>query len=517
MRWVSRLVTVAVFVVLVGGVALWLARAVDEQEVGGSFVTSAAFRDASRLPVGSRVMTSGVHVGEITGLSVDGRIARVHMRLRDDLVLYSNAWAEKKAESLFGDGYVELHPGSPAPGVRRLESGEPIPRVVDEVSTDRTLRELDQALPRASEALRDAERVLALARRQVSGPMREWLEEVERTTADPDLLSELRTADESLARFEAATGDARDALDGQPPRVLRAMDDFAADVAGVTTDLRDGRADLARGLGDARARIDEVDPYLADAIEVLANLDGQAPPEDQGTLGRLINDPTLGDELAVTTEDISEATDALAGLQTFIGLRAEFNVLAAQPRFYVIAEIAGRHDSFYLLELEKGGLGVAESTLVDVPGDDTFLRSATIRERLRFTAQWGRRLRGGSRVRFGIKESSFGFGADVVVARGQLTLSTDLFGASFSRVPRLKLGAALRVAEVLYLVGGVDDVLQRPGTLPIAPWPAEQDAPIQFEEVRYGRDVFFGAMLRFEDEDIEELLFLYGAVVLGLL
>ncbi|MCB9572953.1 MAG: MCE family protein [Kofleriaceae bacterium] len=517
MRWLSRLVTLTLLGGVVAGLVWYAATRATPRTVGQRFATWGLFRDASHLPVGSRVMLGGVQVGEIDGLAVEGELARVSMRLRDDVVLYDDAWAEKRTESLFGDGYVAIFAGHDGPGRRRLRSGEPIPRVVEGGSADTVLRDLDRGLPRADEQLSITNDAVARARQVVAGPLATRLDELDRAVPRGELTG-LHTVDDALGRLEARLDRAADVTAGAAPRVHRALDDLSADVAGVTQDLRDGRAAFRRAMGDARAGMDRIDPAIADAVDVVRALDGDAPAEDQGTLARLINDPGPGDAIASGVEDVKDFTSSLSRLETWIGLRSEFNFRSLQPRFYVTAELAGRNDSFYLVELEKSSLGdVPEVSLTDAPGTDRFVRSVVIHERVRYTLQWGKRISNAIAVRFGIKDSSFGIGGDALMMDGQLRLSADLFGGNMSQLPRLKLAAALEVFRSIYVLAGVDDILSAPGALPIAPWPASQDVPIQFEELRYGRDYFLGAMLRFDDEDLSTLLAVYGAVIVGLL
>lgn len=514
MRWLSRIVALAIMVAVLAAIVVVVVMRVRDDEASGGFRTSAAFRDASRLPVGSRVMVAGVHVGRITGLSVDGRLGRVSMRLDDEVELWDDAWAEKKAESLFGDGYIEIHPGGPGPGRRRLVSGEPIPRVVDEVSTDRTLRELDQAMPAVRGALGDAEAFLADTRQTVNGPVADRLADWDRAIARGDLSVSIGEADQAMTRFEEATTSAAEALDGQAPRVHRAIDDATADVAGLTRDLRQGQADVEKALGDARKGMDDVDPYLEEAAQVLARLDGQVPPEEQGTLGRLVNDPALGNTIADGAEAGREFTNTLNRLETFVGLRAEYGILNRQYRVFVGATISGREDNFYVFEVGKFSAGdVPDVTLADAPNDPRFVRTAVIRDELRLTAQWGRRF-DWLAFRFGLKESQFGIGADAILLGGRLEVATDLLLPTFERVPYLKLAAALQVFRSVYVSAGVDDALLEGAELPIV---AGDDVPQQLRQLRYGRDPFLGMFLRFDDEDLNHLLLLYGAVIFAAL
>jgi phospholipid/cholesterol/gamma-HCH transport system substrate-binding protein len=514
MRWLSRLVTIALALLLVGGIALAIVMVV-RKPTHFHFRTSAAFRDASRLPVGSRVMIAGVQIGEIDGLAVDGRMARVSMRLDDDIALYDDAWAEKKAESLFGDGYIEVHPGTPE-GHRQLASGEPIPRVHEGASTDRTLRSVDQAMPRAQEALAQAAHFADEARRTVDGPLADQLARIDRAVQDPELVAPIERANEALGRFEQTTIEAADAVARARPQVAPALDKFDRQVRDATGDMRDGEQTLRDSLGEARARIDEVDPYLEDAAEVMARLDGE-PPEDRGALGTLINDPALGDQLADGTESVADAAQGLDKLRSYVGLRYEYDVLGRQSRVTFGVELEARHDSFFLLEIQQNdGDLYPDVQLADQPGSDTFIRTARIDERLLIGAQWGHHFDRVS-MRIGVRESEFAIGADTDLLGGHLQIRSDLFLPSFRRAPRLKLALALKVLQSAYVMAGVDDVLRDGIVLPVAPWPADQDVPQALDHVHDGRDYFVGGYLRFSDRDFDTLLLLYGAVIFSTL
>jgi phospholipid/cholesterol/gamma-HCH transport system substrate-binding protein len=261
--------------------------------------------------------------------------------------------------------------------------------------------------------------------------------------------------------------------------------------------------------------MDEADPYIKDAVEILSRLDGKVPPEEQGTLGRLINDPQLGDDLDEATEGLREAVGSTRRLRTFVGLRAELGIVKGNSRVYLSAEIAGRADNFYLIEAQKTSYGdVPEVDLTDSVGDGRFVRRALIEDKMRLTVQWGRKI-GWARVRFGLFESTMGIGADAVLFGGRLRLSADMSGTTYAALPRLKVAAALHVFETLYINAGIDEVLTTPGTFPVNT--GGQDVPTLFETYSYGREPFLGATLQFRDDDLDELLLLYGAIIVAAL
>jgi hypothetical protein len=190
-------------------------------------------------------------------------------------------------------------------------------------------------------------------------------------------------------------------------------------------------------------------------------------------------------------------------------------VFAGEPRVYVTAEIRARNDKFYLIELEKGPLGsVPQDQLSDVLNAPQYNRYQQISDSLRYTAQFGKTMFGHLQVRGGIKESTFGVGADLLLNRGKIRFSSDVFG-SFQRTPRVKLAASLAVFRSIYVLAGVDDVLNDPGQLQIVT--GNTAVPTQFNTLHYGRDYFLGATLHFDDADLATLIRVYGALIVGLI
>jgi len=63
------------------------------------------------------------------------------------------------------------------------------------------------------------------------------------------------------------------------------------------------------------------------------------------------------------------------------------------------------------------------------------------------------------------------------------------------------------------VLGGVDELLNDRSTLQIVK--GASDVPQQFDTFQFGRDYFFGGMLRFNDEDLAALLTVGGSAVAG--
>jgi phospholipid/cholesterol/gamma-HCH transport system substrate-binding protein len=517
-RWLSRATTIAALIVLAAIAAIAVGPVVRPPRVGGGFRTHANFRDAGGLPVGSRVVIAGVVIGEIESLAIEGNQARVGMRLRDDVVLWDDAYATRKASSVLSDNYVELSPGGPDPGDpdsagrphRRLRSGEAIPRVIEAATTDRVLRGLERAVPRVESSLAGTQLLVEEAREWTDGELTMRLSAIEARLDEKVVDRAFAGLDDASQRVDRGTALAAERLAEALPEIDRGIDTLATRTIDARARLRSADGELRRTMADVRAGLDEVDGYVARADELVRSV----AAEDQGALGRLIHDDELADQLTDLSAAGAEAAAGLDRLKTMLGFRTEFNLLAAEPRFYVSAEIASRGDQFYLVELMKGFDGDAPSVeLVERPAG--FVRLTRIRERIRFTAQWGKRF-GPLAFRFGFRDSEIGAGADLALWRGRLRFALDVSEPNLPRLPRVKVAAALDVFRSIYIVGGIDDALTGGGELSIAPWTAGPDVPVTFAQLRYGRDYFLGFNLTFDDADINTLLRIYGGLVAAL-
>ncbi len=523
MKHLSQGVKVAILVVLVvvGG---WVVYSSLGTSPSGSsdYALWGKFRDASGLPQGSRVVVAGLPVGEISDLEIAGRYARVKFQLRDDVPIYDNAVVYKKSSSLLGDYYLELDPGSPesvnAAGVtvqnQRLESGEQVPTVVEATSVDELMRRMDQTLPNVDAVLLSVRDLSEDLRRVVNGPLSSTANRIDDLVqSEAETVSDiLQSASVSLERIERITADIRSVTSTADDKVLRILENLDQASAEARTLVVTAREEVEVTGEKVREKLDLVDDVLVNTESITRKID-----DDQGTLGRLVNDPTIADNVEEITEDAKGFLGGLFGMQTYVGLRSEYNVFARLARHYVSIELHTRPDKYYLIEFERGPRGgFPEVTLVYDPtiDRDQWIRRATIQDETRYTFQIAKRL-GWATFRYGMKESTGGVGMDLERRwwERSLRFSVDVFDASFDQLPRLKMSGAFEVFRNLYILGGVDEALNEPDELVIDT--GNFDIPISFEKFRFGRDYFLGAMLRFNDEDLAALLTVGGSAIAG--
>jgi phospholipid/cholesterol/gamma-HCH transport system substrate-binding protein len=510
-RWLSRLVTFAIVLTVMVGVGALIRAKVPNPQAGGSFHTYALFRDASRLAIGSPVVIAGVRVGDITNMTIQGRFARIDMRLGAKINLPTETFATKKADSLFGDSYVDLTPVGSDPVVL-LKDGEPIAHVQEGGSTDATLRAIARTMPKIDSALVTIHDFMVSSRTWVNGALLDRLRGADTWLDRGTIESGVATADRAMERFESGTTKAADAVAEARPSILKRLADFDRGITNARTQMRDGKQALQTALADAREGFDRLDENVDKAAEIFAAVNEGRGDDWKGTLGRLVNDPDLANQIEDFSGDVAEGAAGLRRFRSWIGGRTEVSVKTGDVRAYATAEMHTRTDKFYLIEFSYSQLGGSiDSELADSTTSGNFTKTQEIGDQFRFTAQFGKRF-GALQVRAGLKDSTPGIGADALFFNGRLRLSSDLFG-SFDKTPRLKVAGALAIFRSIYVMAGVDDALNTPGELPVIT--GNTQVPGTFEKLRYGRDYFVGASLQFSDADLATMLRFYGALIAG--
>ena len=530
MKGLSQGVKVGILVIVmaVGSYAVW--KTVGQRPSGdGSFGTYAQFRDASGLPEGSRVVIAGLPVGQIERLSIQGRYARVNMRLRDDLTLYENAVAMKKSSSLLGDYYIEIDPGTEfsidAAGNKVqneiLESGSEITRVVEATSPDQLMRRIEDSMPKVDEVLISVRDLSEDVRALVNGPIASMANRLDRLVQEQSKTVEsvLARLDNTLARAEKIAADIREVTVDADEKIDKILADVDETVQEAKNLMVSARSEVEQTGAVVREKLDLVDEFMTRSTSIATKID-----EDKGTLGRLVNDSTLADNLEDITNDARNFVKTLFGMQTWVGLRSEFHYWPDEAdnlfagNHYVTVELRTRPDKFYLIEFNRGFRGsYAETELVIDPirnPEGEFQRRVTIRDGTRITFQFGKRI-GWASFRFGIKESTGGIGMDGQWFDDSLKLSVDVFDTTFDAVPRLKVAAAYSMFKHIFLVAGIDDALNDHKVVVPANAPPTDGIPVAFESVHFGRSAFFGAYVQFNDLDLTALLTIGSGILMA--
>lgn len=493
--WAALTVGLTVLVVSVLSFALF--KYVQEHQSEEGYVLYAKFNDALGLFEKSRVQTAGIPVGNIVSKRLDGRKARVDIRIDKKIVLYKNALVAKKSASLLGEYYLEIDPGTPVDQrtgeqFPALKEGDEIKFVTEPTTFSDVTESVQDTIPILRDILRDV-------RGMTSGSISQIADGLNKTIATNSVVFErmLGRMDDIAANIQKLTheqsGDIAIAIAN-----AREITEGIKQLVGTSQGTVSQTGEKLRGsLDSIQSSVTKLENSLSNIEKISGNV-----ADGKGTVGRLLSDDQIADNIENFTEDASTFVRGVTNLQTIVGLRTEYNYLAASFKNYLSIQLAPRPDKFYLIELVDDPRGFRTESLTTEDSSRTGVESVkTVRisEALRFTFMFGKRW-GNVTGRFGIKESTGGFGLDLHFIRDRLNLSFDAFDTRSNTYPRLQARAALALYEKsLFLVAGADDVLNH-------------------ERARGGGgafiDGFLGLQLVFNDQDLKSLL-LFGGSALG--
>ncbi|MFW5876955.1 MAG: MlaD family protein [Myxococcota bacterium] len=486
--------TAKVGLMIAAGIAAMLAIYfyVEEGAGGGDeYVVYGLFGDAQGLVAKSRVTIAGIPVGYIESIELQDSRARVNLAIEADVDLHEDATASKKSVSLLGEALIAIHPGTP--GKPTLEHGDRI-RVLEEgTSTGELMNTVGEIAESVKAVTAQLERAFGtdVAGQQMAEGLRnlsEAIEAINRTIqTNEDVINN------TLQNVEALTEEGGE-------RLVTILENVQVVTGDVRELIRGNKEGLDKGLGDVDetvAAIRTTAERLSSAAEDVKEVTGRTA-EGKGTIGRLTKDETLIDEVEGVVEGVGDFIGGITRLQTVVELRSEYNVIANSFKSYVSLRLQPREDRYYLIQLvddPRGQTSFERSVITRSPsGSEEVPTQVVTRETtsraLRFSLMFAKRV-GFATFRFGILESTGGLGVDLHGFDDRLEINVDMFALGEEAFPRLRTRFAYEVISKLWVLGGVDDVLND------------------------SRDYFLGAMLRFNDEDLKSILPFAGGAAAG--
>lgn len=507
-------VGITVLAVIIGG--YWSFMMLAKGSCAGEqqhMVIHSYFKDATLLVEKSRVQIAGLNVGHILSrelnvrpprqkLIEEKRFAKITIALVRPVKLYSNAIIYKRSASLLGDFYIELDPGTyewvDETGKKHvgetLKSGSEIKYVVEASTVTGVVSQVSDMMPVIKGLVEDV-------RRFTKGPLNKI-----GTNINDGIVENRRAIKAIVDNMEKITKDIR----GITTNASQDVNHILADIRTITSEVRQlvddpkTKGELKRGVSQLSSAVDKLDRAMNNAEGISDDVKGITGDiqEGKGTVGRLLKDDALINEVEGTVREVGDVIRGLTQIQTVVGLRSEYNFHAGSIKTYVSVELRPRPDKYYLIELIDDPRGRREITTditrTDDPTKPFLVRTDNLRisDQFRLSFQFAKKLNFVT-FRFGIKESTGGVGLDVSLLNDDLQIWTDVFDSQSNIYPRLKFLAAWRFFSSLYIIGGADDVLnERP-----------------LDGVGGGRDFFLGAYLRFNDRDLRSLLMMGGGSI----
>jgi phospholipid/cholesterol/gamma-HCH transport system substrate-binding protein len=235
---------------------------------------SARFDDVTGLAPETPVMVAGVAVGRVQSIGLEGRRARVVLRIEDPSIqLPADSQVSIRSHGLLGERVIEIRLGD---SNEQLTSGGIFTQT-------REAPDLDTLMSDVGGVARDAREVTTSFRNVFGGAAGE--------EALQEVVGNVRGMTSQLRGIVADNAQGID-------RVIKNLDSFSDEINQLTAGNQDAVRDLMSNLKGASAKLNTT---LDDLSAISARVE-----RGEGTVGKLLTDDKLYDELDRTITDARE-------------------------------------------------------------------------------------------------------------------------------------------------------------------------------------------------------------------
>ncbi len=392
------------------------------------------FNDISGLQVRAPVKTAGVQIGEITKVDLIRGKAQVTVWIKGSLSIFSDARATIASTGLIGTKYLEMYLGIKTD--RPLKEGD-ILIGIDPVSFDKIVNEGLKGFTDLADAVKSF-------------------------TGDKDMKESLKKI---FTNFSAVMERVNTLLSDKNKNINNIVDnfeEFSRRINQVATKLDDltgsvSKEDLKTAMDNFKSISAKLDTALTSLNNIAAKIEG-----GQGTLGKLVNDEQMADDVKGTVASLRGASDEakkllarMSSFKTYWDYRLNYNSEDTLTRSDFGIRIRPKPDKFYYLAVHN------------IKGENTTGKYDAGNQKYNsFTAELGKDF-GPFTLYGGLIKSSGGFGA----GWRPIPKSDRLeFNAETSRFDRkvngkskawVNTGAVVKVTDNLNLRATYEDILEK--------------------------------------------------------
>jgi phospholipid/cholesterol/gamma-HCH transport system substrate-binding protein len=380
------------------------------------YVLNVRIGSALGLEKKSDVKMAGIRIGYVKDIVLDQRRARVVMNIYPRFKVPKGSKATLASLGLLGERFMEIVPSGEAGYFAPGESLEGLPTVsFDQIGT--LFLSIGDEIKELSASLKD---VLG---KDNGANIKQTLRNLSSLTAELDAF---------LAENKGGLGDtfrkASVAVEDVGLRLREVSDNInkaVAEYGALAGENRDGVKRSMKNVEDLLEEIRKAVDSLNESLEKVR--------KSEGSLGKLVNDPTLYDEVEGALADVRKVVNPVSSLRAGVELRGDY---------------------YGSSDLVKGSIGLGLR-----PGNKLFLAGIAHdpwRDRFVYSLQGGLRW-GGLAARAGIIESEFGAGVDYYAFKDRLAVGVEGFDLNRRPGPRFRLTGKYYPAKNVFLVAGVDD------------------------------------------------------------
>lgn len=450
-------------------------------------------KNAAGIISKTHVKTSGVSVGKVKSVTLEGLATRVTLEVDKAVQIPVGSRVEIRSVGLLGDVHLEVV--RPTNTTETVEEGGFIPQSDDAVDMQALISLVGDIAKDIKKVTNTLANTLGTKKGEVQ--VQNIIDNIEGFTAD----------------LKATTNTLK-----------KTIGDREGDVHDIVTNVRDGVRDLRSFAANLRDVLDQenkdrIDRILASFDETMVDVRGSAKninliservEKGEGTIGRLVNDDSALKELEGAIKDIRKVLAPATKLQIEIDAHAEAR-RNETSQVYLNVLFRTRPDRYYLIGLTDTTYEERETEVYSEPSEnDEGTATTTTREKIKreqaikFNLQIAKRWYFAT-ARFGLFETSGGAAVDLHFLDDKVKWSNEVFQIDTKdnterRSAHLKSYVSVLFYNHIYAMVGVDD-------------PTRTDP--KTGKVHKDINFFGGAGLTFNDQDLKAL-FGTAALVGGL-
>jgi phospholipid/cholesterol/gamma-HCH transport system substrate-binding protein len=370
----------------------------------------------------SSVKMAGIKIGIVKDIVLQERRAQVVMNIYPRFKVPKGSKGTLASLGLLGERFIEITPGTEKTYYQPGESLEG----KDSISFDQIGA---QAISVGEEIKKLSGDLRSFLGRDSGENLRQTLENLAAVTAQMDKFLAANKEDIGKTFREAGRTIESVGRDFQ-----EASANFNKAVSGIGAVAEDNRESVRTNMEKIKEILSKIEAAVDRLNRSLEKID-----KGEGSVGKLVNDEGLYDEIKGTIRSVGRIAGPLSSLRANVELRGDYYTDSRRVK------------GALSLDLQAGKKAYVSGGIVHDPWRDRFVYS------LQGGARWG-----GFVPRAGIIESEFGAGLDFYALGDRLALGVEAFDFNRNPRPRFRAFGKFYPVKNLFLVAGVDDFTLSP-------------------------------------------------------
>lgn len=433
---------IGLFVILALIVLGYFLIKIDKLKLGGkqdeTYSVYAYFKNVAGLSTNATVRLQGYVIGKVSRIGLSEGRVKVIMSIRKSVPLFTDSSASVKTIGLLGEKYVEVTLG-PRKGVPLKDNDEI--RAGEEGGMDAlvdTLGQIGSDLKEVTASLRKS-----IGRGEGNERLERILNNIERITADLRNITQGNkdNVDEALENIRKITAD----LDKKIPGISEDLKILAADLKEVVKDNKSNVKDSIENIKKLTDRLDEIIKKVQ---------------EGQGTVGKLMSESTLHDNLNKTIKNLEDKVENAgvilqqASYFSFsLGFRGEYYLQGEELKNYISFKLRTWENMYFFAEIVDDNLARIYDPDYD-PDEDIIVFDRDMTLTLHSAVEFGDFV-----LRGGLTENKFGGAMDIFTFNDALRFTLEGWDVGRTEGPHLKFSLNYRFYNRFYINAGYDDPL----------------------------------------------------------